>query len=73
MPTKKRDELTWQFDLLRLLPTDPPGASYEEIYAELQDLGFGKTLRTVQRTLPALVDLGLVRDTSHTRCGLNRY
>jgi predicted DNA-binding transcriptional regulator YafY len=64
MPIKKRDELTWQFDLLRLLPTDPPGASYEEIYAELQDLGFDKTLRTVQRTLPALVDLGLVCDTS---------
>ena len=59
MPKKKRDELIWQIEMLRFLPTDPPGKSYEEIHEEMVFLGFGMTLRSVQRAVPSLKDLGL--------------
>lgn len=64
MPTSKVDEITWQLELLRLLPTDPPGRSHEDLHDELAVLGFDKTLRTVQRTLSGLEDLGLQRTVS---------
>lgn len=61
MPISKADEISWQLEMLRLLPTLPPGKSYEQIHEELVSLGLKKTLRTVQRTLPGLEDLGLQR------------
>ena len=61
MPKSKLEEISWQLEMLRLLPTLPPGKSYEQIHEELVSLGFNKTLRTVQRTLPGLEDLGLQR------------
>lgn len=64
MPNKKSDELNFHLELLRLLPSGPPGITYEELHSELQSLGFDKTLRTIQRAPKLLIDLGLVCDTS---------
>jgi predicted DNA-binding transcriptional regulator YafY len=62
MPISKLEELTWQLEMLQLLPNKAPGMSYEEIHQALVELGYGKSLRTVQRTLPSLAPLGLERD-----------
>jgi predicted DNA-binding transcriptional regulator YafY len=64
MPASKADELSWQLELLRALPTEAPGRSYEDLREELSVLGFDKTLRTVQRALRGLEDLGLQRTVS---------
>lgn len=64
MPNSKADELSWQLELLRLLPTEPPGRCHQDLREELAVIGFDKTLRTVQRALRGLEDLGLQRTIS---------
>ena len=70
MPASKIDELTWQLEMLRLLPKDEDGLSYEDIREELKKQGFDLTKRTVERTVQKLAPLGLL---CHKRDGRNLW
>jgi predicted DNA-binding transcriptional regulator YafY len=58
--SSKLAELSWQLEMLRLLPKDEDGLSYEEIRKELAKRGFGLTKRTIERAINGLAPLGLL-------------
>ncbi len=55
MPDRsRRDTLARQWELLRLLPSRPPGRTAAELTRLLDDAGFPTTKRTVERDLNEL-------------------
>lgn len=62
--------LARQWELLRLLPSRPPGITAGELAGRLQELGFGVSKRTVERDLVELTTLfGIVCNDRNTPYG----